>query len=197
MTAGPAFATSGELGAVLNSVWAMLEGAVGDAAAALRTPVVIGLNATAPDGRVMVLRGCDRNKAQLIFHSDARSPKMAALADDPRVAVVGYDAVRLVQLRLRGRVCLETRVALIDAIWSATRRAERRNYATALAPGATLDVASDGQPDAVDALRARGNFARLVIDVTAIDWLSLASKGHRRAVFVPCGEGWAGKWCVP
>lgn len=197
MSVGAAIEQSGELAAVLDSLWGLLHAAVGDFTAPLRTPVVVGLNAAAPDGRVMVLRGADRDSAQLIFHTDVRSPKVVALAADARVAIIGYDAARLIQLRLHGRTRLETRGPAAEAAWRAMKTKERRNFSTVLPPGAILDAAGDGQPGVPDEAVARCHFARLIVEVGDIDWISLAPSGHRRARFVASKLGWTGNWRVP
>ncbi|MGL4542270.1 MAG: pyridoxamine 5'-phosphate oxidase family protein, partial [Polymorphobacter sp.] len=181
--ADPRPAPAGDLLAVLDSVWSALEAAVRDSAAPLRTPVVVGLAAGGIDGRIMVMRGCDRVAAQLVFHTDTRSPKALALATDPRVTIVGYDAAQLLQLRLHGRARLETAGAGVDAAWDATSPTARRNYATDLPPGNRLAAAGDGLPDVLCASTARQHFARLVVDVGLVDWLSLDPAGHRRARF--------------
>ncbi len=197
MTAGRALPLPGDLAAVFESVWQLLEAAVGDLGAPLRTPVVIGHADAAPDGRVMVLRGCRPAISELVFHTDMRSPKALCLQRDSRVAVVGYDAARSVQLRMHGRAHFETDGDAVEAAWGATSPTARRNYATALPPGARLESAGSGQPESVDVAAARANFARLIVDVARVDWLDLAVSGHRRALFEAGADGWTGSWRVP
>ncbi|TFU02841.1 hypothetical protein EUV02_06365 [Polymorphobacter arshaanensis] len=197
MTAGHAASLPGDLAAVLNAAWQLLEAAAGDIAAPLRTPVVIGLADNVPDGRVMVLRECHPSTAQLIFHTDLRSSKAKNLQRDSRVAIVGYDATRALQLRLQGRAHFQTDEAAIDAAWRATSPTARRNYATHLPPGARLESAGDGQPESIDDATARRNFARMIVDIAHIDWLNLAATGHSRAVFDASAGGWTGTWRVP
>jgi hypothetical protein len=197
MTAGRDASLPGDLAAVLDTAWQLLEAAASDLKAPLRTPVIIGLADNVPDGRVMVLRECRVASSQLIFHTDLRSPKAKNLQRDPRVAIVGYDATRLLQLRLHGRAHFQTDEAAVDAAWRATSPTARRNYATHLPPGAQLECAGDGQPESIDDATARRSFARLVVDITHLDWLELANTGHRRAQFVAAADGWTGSWRVP
>jgi hypothetical protein len=63
-----------DLDAVLAQSWDLLDAAVTDPRAALRTPVVVSAGVDGADGRVMVLRGCDAAAAILTFHTDSRSP---------------------------------------------------------------------------------------------------------------------------
>jgi hypothetical protein len=197
MTTGHAASLPGDLAAVLDTAWRLLAAAVGDLAAPLRTPVVIGLADSGPDGRVMVLRECCVATAQLIFHTDLRSPKAKHLQRDSRVAIVGYDASRLIQLRLHGQARFETDDDAVDSVWRATSPTARRNYSTQWPPGARLDSAGNGQPESVDDSAARRNFARMIVDIAHIDWLDLAATGHSRAVFDASAEGWTGTWRVP
>jgi len=197
MTAGRALPLPGDLADVFAAAWHLLAASVDDLAAPLRTPVVIGHADAAPDGRVMVLRACHPVAAQLIFHTDLRSPKALCLQRDSRVAVVGYDAARSVQLRLHGQARFETDGDAVEAAWDATLPTARRNYATTLPPGARLASAGNGQPESVDTAAARANFARLIVDVARVDWLDLATNGHRRAVFEAAADGWTGAWRVP
>ncbi|HPU15087.1 MAG TPA: pyridoxamine 5'-phosphate oxidase family protein [Polymorphobacter sp.] len=197
MTAGRALPLPGDLAVVFDTAWQLLAAAVGDLAAPLRTPVVIGYAEAAPDGRVMVLRACRPAMSELIFHTDMRSPKALCLQRDSRVAVVGYDAARSVQLRLHGRARFESDGEAVEAAWNAISPTARRNYATTLPPGARLDSAGNGQPVSVDTAAARANFARLIVDVARVDWLDLAISGHRRAVFESGAGGWSGAWRVP
>ena len=50
----------------------------------MHTPVVATADA---DARVMVLRAFDERDWTLRFHTDARSPKTATIATDPRIGV--------------------------------------------------------------------------------------------------------------
>ena len=45
--------------------------------------------------------------------------------------------------------------------------------------------------------RARGHFTLARIDLVALDWLSLAASGHRRAAFVREDGRWRGQWLAP
>ena len=197
MTAGRAASLPGDLAVVWDTAWQLLAAAVGDLAAPLRTLVVIGLADSGPDGRVMVLRECRVATTQLVFHTDLRSPKAKPLQRDSRVAIVGYDAALLIQLRLHGQAHFETDGEPIDVAWRTTSPTARRNYSTLLPPGARLAGAGDGQPESVDEQVARRNFARVNVDIERLDWLDLATSGHRRAQFVAATDGWTGTWRVP
>lgn len=168
----------------------------------LHAPVVVSAPA---DARVMVLRAFDQANAVLRFHTDARSPKVAAIADDPRMAVLFYDKSAKIQLRVRGPGRIETSGAAADAAWAAGTNFARRCY-LGEGPGTQADGPTSGlppefegvEPDDAQLVPARENFAVLLIDLAEVDWLYLAHTGHVRAQFTRTGEeGWAGRWVTP
>jgi hypothetical protein len=193
-----------DLPMALESAWRLLGRGAADRRSPLHTPVVASVTGDgAPDARVMVLRAASRAAAQLRFHTDARSPKCAALAGRP-VAVLGYHPGEAVQLRLSGTARIVRDGGEVDAIWQASTPFARRCYMVEAAPGTARASAGSGLPAAVegrkptpeDLLPARANFALVLIDIAVIDWLHLAQSGHRRAVFT-AREDWRGEWRVP
>ena len=152
-----------------------------------------------PQARYAVLRAVDPDAATVAFHTDRRSPKLAQLQADPRVGwcFLGHGE----QLRLRGRVALHLDDPAADAAWAACGRASRATYTVPLAPGSPIDdPAAGNRPNPADAATlaaARMNFALVRVQLEALDWLSLAASGHRRAVFVPEGGRWQGRWVSP
>ena len=152
----------------------------------MHTPVV---STGDGDMRVMVLRSFEAERHLLRFHCDARSPKVAAIANDPVVHVLCYDREARVQLRMRGagRVGIDTPAAA--AAWAKSTNFARRCYLGA-APGAYSEKPTSGLPDWAEGIQptdeqiapARPNFAVLLVEVERYDWLHLANTGHRRAV---------------
>lgn len=172
-----------------------------DRKCALHTPVVVSAPA---DARVMVLRAFDQEGAMLRFHTDARSPKVAAIAADPRMAVLFYDKSAKIQIRVQGAGRIESDGQIADAAWGSSHNFARRCY-LGEGPGSVSDVPTSGlppefegvEPDDEQLIPARGNFAVLLIDVEKVDWLYLAHTGHIRAQFTRAGEGWEGRWVTP
>jgi hypothetical protein len=188
---------------VIDSAWRLLGRGSADRRSPLHTPVVASSGGSEPDARVMVLRAADRASATLRFHTDARSPKCAAL-DGAAVAVLGYHPGEAVQLRLRGRARVVRDGEAVDRIWAQSTPFARRCYLVESAPGSALAAPGSGlpagvagrQPEEVELVAARVNFALVLVDVLEIDWLHLAQGGHRRAVF-SVADGWHGGWRVP
>lgn len=144
------------------------------------------------DARIVVVREFAAVERRLSFHADIRSPKIAHLFHDPEVVLVLYDAETKLQLR----ICARTTVHLNDdrslAGWLRTAPASRLGYAQPHAPGEPI-AADDGweQPAEVslDDPVARGRFAWIDCEMSAIDALRLDPTGNLRAVL-----SWDGAW---
>lgn len=188
----------------LDTAWRLLERGAADRHSPMHVPVVASVDAGgAPDARVMVLRGADRQAATLRFHTDARSPKCTAL-NGRRVSVLAYHPGEAVQVRLAGTARIVTAGEEIEAVWAAATPFARRCYLLEAAPGSRLSAPGSGlpawvegrKPEAAELVAARPNFALVIVTVAAIDWLHLAQDGHRRARFAEA-DGWRGAWVVP
>jgi pyridoxamine 5'-phosphate oxidase len=172
-----------------------------DRKSAMHTPVIVTADV---DARVMVLRAFDTASWTLRLHTDTRAPKAAAVAADPRVAVLLYDKGAKIQLRLRGTARIESTGPAADAAWAASTNFARRCY-LGDGPGAASDAPTSGlpsefegvEPDDAQLIPARENFAVLLIEITEMDWLYLAHTGHLRAQFTRSGEAWEGRWVAP
>ena len=184
---------STELGGVWQEIWRELGEVVRTPSAAWRTPVV----ATSGDdggGRIVVLRGVCEERRELVFHSDARSPKVSALRRSPWLTWVFYSAESQVQLRVRARATVHVGDGLAKGCWLAVPEASRANYGTAGVPGSAM-----AHPFAQQYLEgvSERNFAVVVTEVIGLDWLWLRSGGHRRAGWVWNSREWVGTWRTP
>jgi pyridoxamine 5'-phosphate oxidase len=167
----------------------------------MHTPVIVTADV---DARVMVLRAFDAARWMLRLHTDRRAPKAQAIAADPRMAVLLYDKGAKIQIRLRGTGRIEARGPVADAAWAASTNFARRCY-LGEGPGEVSETPTSGLPPAFEGVEpndeqiipARENFAVLLIEIAAFDWLYLAHTGHQRAQFVRAGDGWTGRWVAP
>lgn len=196
--------TGDDLDVMFEAVWELLQQGARDRRAALHLPVVASAGPDGSDARVMVLRGVDRARHCLRFHTDRRAMKAAQISADPRVCIVGYDADARLQLRLHGVAVVQSG-AEASAHWAATEAFGRRAYRTTLPPGSRLAAPGSGLPAEFERVAAgeppseagRENFAVLEVTLDRIEWLLLAHSGHRRAVHRRTGNGWHAEWCVP
>lgn len=187
-----------DLGAVEDTIWAMLVGAVADRRAAFRLASLATTGADGwPDSRTVVLRQADRAARTVRFHTDRRSPKVAALAADPRCTMVFYDHAAKVQVRLKGRAALPGADAPAAALWRDLPAASRAPYAQAAAPSApirTPDAAEGSAP--ADETVGFANFISVLVHIESIDWLFLCARRHCRALI--CYEPSASRtWLAP
>ncbi|MCZ8369803.1 MAG: pyridoxamine 5'-phosphate oxidase family protein [Porphyrobacter sp.] len=172
-----------------------------DRKAPMHTPVIVTGDV---DARVMVLRAFDGAAWALRLHTDARAPKAQVIAADPRVGVLFYDKGDKIQIRARGTGAILRDGAEVDAAWAASTNFARRCY-LGDGPGAGSDGPTSGlppefegvEPDDIQIIPARENFALLRITLTALDWLHLAHTGHIRAQFARADDGWQGRWVAP
>lgn len=154
----------------------------------MHTPVV---GTADGDLRVMVLREYDPATRVLRFHTDARSPKVPATANNPLVNILFYDAEARVQIRAKGTGRTETSGPVADAAWAGSTPFAKRCYLSESPPSADSDQPVSGLPEWVEGITpteeqvapGRENFAVLLVELNDFDWLHLANSGHRRARF--------------
>ncbi len=194
------------LDASFEQAWLMLVRGGADRRSAFHTPVVASVDASgAPEARVMVLRQADRAARSLRFHTDIRTAKVAQLARQPAITVLGYDPGAKIQLRVRGVGNIIGDGAHADAAWARSALSSRKCYLAESAPGSGVEAATSGlppafetrDPDEAEALPGRANFSVLLVTVESLEWLYLAAPGHRRARFQWSDTEWTKHWLVP
>ncbi|MGA1468409.1 MAG: pyridoxamine 5'-phosphate oxidase family protein [Phycisphaerales bacterium] len=186
---------------ILDSCWHGLEIATRDRRHAWRLPVLASAGADGwPASRTVVLRQVDRSAPLIACHTDARSPKLAEIAADPRVSWTFYDPQAQVQLRVQARATVH-RAAEADPIalerWERTSLSSRRCYLAPSTPGAACESPSANLPEGLldrspvpgEDLPGLANFAVIATRPRSFDWLLLRASGHRRARFMLEGEG--------
>ena len=181
---------------IRQRIWMELQRATQDRHSEWRTPVLATAGRQgAPDARTVVLRHADAKRSCLHIYTDSRSPKVAALADQPSALLVFWSKRLSWQLRMRVQMSVETAGPQVAAAWSrVSQSAAAGDYLSAAAPGDALpdDLLPDEQALPGDPAGPH-HLAVLVAQVQEIDWLELARSGHRRALL---GAGtW--EWRVP
>ncbi len=191
----PLPAHANDLGEVRAAAFALLSRGVADRRSPLHTPTLatIGLDG-APRARTLVLRGFDAASRTLRLHSDRRSDKFTELLRDPRCALHGYDAASQVQIRLAGLASLHTQDAVANAAWDATQPFSRIIYAVEPAPGTTIAAPL---PAPANEVAGRAHFGVVLLQIHSLEWLFLASSGHRRARIDWLADEERAIWLVP
>lgn len=182
-TGAPILSCYDDLAASCAYGWSMLERGVKDRKSAFHTPGIATVRADgSPTIRTVVLRGCDTQSKSLRFHTDTRSGKIAELAQNPLAAMHFYDAGAKIQLRLSVRLETLSGTAF-DAAWQATRPMSRECYQVIQSPGSALADPYDVDFDAAATRDGEQHFVPVVAHVLQMEWLYLAARGHRRALF--------------
>lgn len=171
-----------------RTIWSQL-----GAATRARTGFTLVYVGTAgPDGpqvRAMILRAVDA--PDLYLATDRRSPKLADLRSDPRIAVTGWDDEQQVQLRLRGTAELVTDPERLAEVWASFGPGTRALFAAPAPAGTPLtDAAQQDDAEPVD------RFGWLRVRVTRIDHLDLSGPEQRRHL-LRSDDDWAAVPVVP
>jgi hypothetical protein len=185
-----------DLQTVLPTALACLAEGAADPGSPFRNPALAtpGLSA-GPGLRTIVLRRFLPETRVVELHTDARSPKMAALRADPRAALLFWHAGRRIQIRLDGRISVAGE-ADAHAAWAALSDHSRATYTVTLPPGTPIRDPADARQDlAPEAARAVFTVLRLGFDT--LEYLSLARGEHCRARFGWSGELRTATWLVP
>jgi pyridoxine/pyridoxamine 5'-phosphate oxidase len=159
----------------------------------------VGLDGS-PNVRTVLLRGVNERENLLTFHTDLRSPKIAELSREPRIALVAVDSVRSQQIRVSGEArIVRDGQARLDA-WNASADHDLIAYRTRLAPGTPMHHANDaldtahGVPGPAEGLK---HFCVVEVHPERLDWLDLSAHRPLRACYVRQGDHWIHSWIAP
>ncbi|MEM1330194.1 MAG: pyridoxamine 5'-phosphate oxidase family protein [Planctomycetota bacterium] len=158
-----------------------------------------------PSVRIVVLRDADPDERTLLFHTDARSPKLAELRADPQCAWLLYDKELKLQVRINARAEVIQQGPIHARQWERSRASSRRCYLAPHAPSAALPDGPD--PNLPDEVRNRvpdlsetepglAQFAVVRSTVHALDVLHLRHDGHERARYTWAADS-AERVCAP
>lgn len=156
----------------------------------------VGLDG-APQLRSIVLREANISAGTLCFHTDLRSPKLAEIGADGRVAMLAVDLDRHLQLRLNGVAQVVQDATRIRGMWTGARPHTLILYKTPHAPGTPIAQPEEGHVREQDRGDGFENFALVEVRLERIEWLDLAPNQHRRARFERGQVPWQGQWIAP
>jgi pyridoxamine 5'-phosphate oxidase len=159
-------------------VWEELARCAHDRAHQWRVAALATLDANGEaDARSVVIREVDVERRELMFFTDARSPKVAQFAANPKGTLVMWSTDLGWQLRLRVSLRVETAGLAVSSRWARLKmKPAAFDYLSPLPPGTPL---KHPQPER----GSRGHFAVVMAQVLSIDWLGLRDEGQRRAEF--------------
>ncbi len=190
-----------DLDETLAESWRLIARGVADRRSAFHHPTVATLGTDGrPRLRTVILRACDVSHRRLRFHTDVRSEKVSEITRDSRASLHFYEPSSKIQLRLEGVATVNMDNAVADAAWAESRDFSRQTYGIVPGPGTVITAGGDftlpeSSHEAV--APARINFCAVTVEIESLEWLYLASAGHRRAAFRWVGGEAKGQWLTP
>ena len=174
-----------------KKIWGLLSSAVSDRNSEFRTPVFICGNNNDLDGRVVVLRKANQQNKFIQYHSDIRSSKIEKIKKNPNCSILFYGKQEKIQLRLKAECTIHFNDEITKESWENTGHISRKCYLVTNAPGTESVSPTSGLDDKFDNFNytkeesetGYKNFCVIRCKVKSIEWLYLAAKGHRRAIF--------------
>ena len=174
-----------------KKIWDLLTNAVKDRSSEFRTPVFICGNDKDLDGRVVVLRKADQQNNFVQYHSDIRSSKIEKIKSNPNCSILFYGKQEKIQLRIKAECKVHFNDEATKESWEKTGHISRKCYLVTNGPGTESDKPTSGLDNKFDNFdytkeeseAGYKNFCVIRCKVKSIEWLYLAAKGHRRALF--------------
>ena len=188
---------------IQKKLWSMLDDAVVNRNSPFRIPVFICADQNDVDGRIVVLRKSDKNNSLLQFHTDLRSQKVVILKKNKNASLIFYDKEEKIQLRVKVICEVNNQDPVSEDSWKKTQHISRRCYLTDSAPGSLSGSPTSGMISKLEDFdytmeqseEGYKNFTVIRCNIKSIEWLYLAAKGHRRAIFN--FENKKNSWLVP
>ena len=176
---------------IQKKLWSMLDDAVVNRNSPFRIPVFICADQNDVDGRIVVLRKSDKNNSLLQFHTDLRSQKVVILKKNKNASLIFYDKEEKIQLRVKVICEVNNQDPVSEESWKKTQHISRRCYLTDNAPGSVSERPTSGMISKLEDFdytmeqseKGYENFTVIKCEIKSIEWLYLAAKGHRRAIF--------------
>ena len=174
-----------------KKIWSLLGTAVNDRNSEFRTPVFICGNDNDLDGRVVVLRKANQQNNFIQYHSDIRSSKIEKIKKNLNCSILFYSKQEKIQLRLKAECTVHFNDEISKESWKNTGHISRKCYLVTNGPGTESVTPTSGLDDKFDNFNytkeesetGYKNFCVIRCKVKSIEWLYLAAKGHRRAIF--------------
>ena len=176
---------------IKKKIWSMLDDAVTNRSSTFRIPVFVCGDQKDFDGRIVVLRISDQSNNILQFHSDIRSKKITKLKNNKNASMLFYDKKEKIQVRIKVECSVNHNNKITKESWSKTGHISRKCYLVDNGPGTESTNPTSGLKPELDNFdftmkqseEGYKNFSVIQCKIKSIEWLYLASKGHRRARF--------------
>ena len=190
---------------IFDEIWTLLARGVVDRSEDFRLPTVIVNKGEFSDGRIVVLRGAFKEKRVLRFHTDLRSSKISALKNNNNIYFLFYNKKRKIQVRAKGVATIHYQDEVTKEAWAKTQVISRKCYLASQAPGSVSDTPHPGYPKELEGKNPNiedteigfDNFCVIESKINEMEWLYLASQGHRRAKILIKDQKIITDWLTP
>jgi len=180
-----------DLREIKNKIWSVLDNAIKDRNSQFRIPVFICGSQDDFDGRIVVIRKSDQSRNLIQYHSDIRSNKIAKLKDNKNASMLFYDKEEKIQIRLKVECTINYDNEITKESWLKTGHISRKCYLVDNGPGTESPTPTSGLKPKLDNFEftmeqseeGYKNFTVIQCKIKSMEWLYLAAKGHRRAMF--------------
>ena len=177
-----------DLDRTMQEIEYLLSRGVKDRKSNFHYTVLSTINNKAPESRTVILRNFNKDIFELNIHSDLRSGKINQIENNNNVSCLFYDDKKKIQIRINGLAKIEKSY---QPSWEKLSNWSKRCYLSEKKPGTEVAKPSSGFPERFmnespndkDSIEGLKNFALVKVMISSIEWLYLASQGHRRAVF--------------
>jgi len=177
-----------DLDLTLQEIENLLSRGVKDRKSCFHYTMLSTINNKTPECRTVILRNFNKDIFELNIHSDSRSEKINQIEINNNVSCLFYDDKKKIQIRINGLAKIERSY---QPSWQKLSNWSRRCYLSENKPGTEVTKPSSGFPDRFvnespndrDSAVGLKNFAVIKVMISSIEWLYLASQGHRRAIF--------------
>ena len=194
-----------DLDKIYLKIWDLLKIGLQNRNLPFHIPVFICGDSNKSDGRIVVLRGINKEEKKIWFHSDIRSNKVKNLKLNSKATFLFYDKNEKIQLRLYGKSEINYQNLVTKKSWEKTAHMSRQCYLGDKPPGTDVSIPTSGLTENIDNLKyskeeseiGYKNFCVIETFIKSIEWLYLAAKGHRRAYFSLKNNSLEKKWLIP
>ena len=190
---------------IFDEIWTLLSRGVVDRSEDFRLPVIIVNKGDFADGRIVVLRGAFKDRRVLRFHTDLRSSKIEALKHNQNIYFLFYNKRRKIQVRAKGLATIHHKNSITEEAWKKTQVISRKCYLATNAPGTSSVDPNPGYPKELEGKNPKiedteigfENFCVIESKIVEMEWLYLASQGHRRAKLTINENDVSAEWLTP
>ena len=194
-----------DLNKIYTKIWELLNIGLQNRDLSFHVPIFISGSKNQFDGRLVVLRGIDEKEKKIWFHADIRSNKIKILKSNPKSTLLFYDKTEKIQLRISGSTKINYQNEITKQSWKRTAHMSRQCYLGNKAPGSDFPIPTSGLTEDIENFKysieesetGYKNFCVIETFIKSIEWLYLAAKGHRRALFSLKNNSLEKKWLIP